>query len=219
MPRAFRVMWLFVLAAPAAWAQPTTGPAPAGPAPGAATAPAPAAMPAPTQVPVLGPTAGPMPAPVLEPPRPTMTGEQMLRQGQEYRREIEKSKLEIQAQVEQARGDKDVIRLNCLLDKLTQLNVNANIMDQSLQNLQQSIVRMDTSGQLHEYTRITIVNQKVQVLRTEADGCVGAETNYIGPTKVVVEVPPGLVEGIDQLPPVQPPIVVIDRPAPASAYQ
>ena len=204
MPRAFRVMWLFVLVAPAAWAQPSTGPVPVPPAAGAAAAPAAA------------------PAPAMEPAaplRPSMTGDQMVAQGQEYRREIEKIKLALQTQVEQAKADKDVIRLNCLLDKLTQLNVNANIMDQSLHNLQQSVARNDISGQLHEYTRITIVNQKVQVLNTEADACVGAETNYIGPTRVTVEVPPGLREGVDQVPPVQPPITAVDRPPPASTYQ
>ena len=148
-----------------------------------------------------------------------MTGDQMVKQGQEYRQELQKIKLEIQTQAEQAKADKDIIRLNCLLDKLTQINVNANIMDQSLQNLQQSVAKMDVSGQLHDYTRITIVNQKVQVLKTEADACVGAETSYIGPTKVVVEQPAGLQEGVDQLPPVQPPIGVIDRPPPASTYQ
>jgi len=196
-------MWLFVLAAPAAWAQPSTGPVPVPPAPGAA---APAATPAPAIEPAA-------------PLQPTMTGDQMLKQGQEYRREIEKIKLAMQTQVEQAKQDKDVIRLNCLLDKLTQLNVNANIMDQALQSLQQSVARNDTSGQLHEYTRITIVNQKVQVLSTEADACVGAETNYIGPTRVTVEVPPGLQEGVDQVPPIQPPVTAIDRPPPASTYQ
>ncbi len=207
MSRAFRAMWFFVLVAPAAWAQPTTAPAPTSP-------------PAPTAEPVLGPTAAPLPVPVMEPekPRPTMTGEQMLKQGQEYRMEIEKTKAAIQAQADQAKADKDVIRLNCLLDKLTQVKVNENIMDQSLQNLQQSIVKMDTGGQLHEYTRITIVNQKVQVLKTEADACVGAETNYVGPTKVVVETPSGLEEGVDELPPVYPP-VSIERPPPASAFQ
>jgi len=143
----------------------------------------------------------------------------MVRQGREYRATIESTKLQVQTQAQQAREDKDVIRLNCLLDKLTQLNANAIIMDQALHNLEQSLARTDTSGQLHEYTRITIVNQKVQVLKTEADACVGAETNYIGPTKVVVEAPAGLRDEVDQLPPMQPPISVVDRPPPASVYQ
>jgi hypothetical protein len=164
-----------------------------------------------------------MPAPAPAQPaaeaRPMMSGPQMLEQGREYRKEIEAIKLAVHEQVEAAKKDKDVIRLNCLLDKETQLKVNANIMDQALQALQEAVTRQDQGGQLHEYTRVTIVNQKAQVLKTEADACVGAETNYIGPTKVVVEAPPGLTDGVDQPPPPMPPITVIDRPPPASAYQ
>ena len=112
-----------------------------------------------------------------------------------------------------------MIRLNCLLDKLTQVNVNGNIMDQALQALQETVSRQDETAQLHEYTRITIINQKAQVLRTEADACIGAETNYVGPTKVVVEVPPGLQENADQPPPASPPFTAIDRPPPASPFK
>jgi hypothetical protein len=163
-----------------------------------------------------------MPAPAPAQPaaeaRPMMSGPQMLEQGREYRKEIEAIKLAVHEQVEAAKKDKDVIRLNCLLDKETQLKVNATIMDQALQALQEAVTRQDQGGQLHEYTRVTIVNQKAQVLKTEADACVGAETNYIGPTKVVVEAPE-VPDSVDQPPPATPPITVIDRPPPASAYQ
>ena len=99
------------------------------------------------------------------------------------------------------------------------MKVNGNIMDQALQSLQESVSRHDESAQLHEYTRITIINQKAQVLRAEADACVGAETNYVGPTKVVVESPPGLTATIDQPAPAAPPITIIDRPPVASPFQ
>ena len=151
--------------------------------------------------------------------KPTVSGPQMLEQGRDYRKEIDTIRLQIQTQIDQAKGDKDVIRLNCLLDKLTQLNVNANIMDQALQSLQEAILRRDENAQFHEYTRVTIVNQKVQVLRTEADACVGAETNYVGPTRVVVETPAGLQEGVDQPPPPSPPVPIVQRPPIASPYQ
>jgi hypothetical protein len=49
--------------------------------------------------------------------------------------------MQIQAQSEQAKADKDVIRLNCLLDKLTQAKVNGNMMDQAMQALQESVSR------------------------------------------------------------------------------
>jgi len=190
-----QVMWLFLLVAPVASAQsagagaPVPGPAPAAPI-----------VPQPEQ-------------------KLTISGPQMLEQGQEYRKEIEAIRQQIQTQVQQAKSDQDVIRLNCVLDKLTQVNVNANIMDQSLQILRESITRRDENGQLHQYTRITIVYQKVQVLKTEADACVGAETNYVGPTKVVVEVPAGLNDDVDQQSPPAPPVSIVERPPPSSPFQ
>ena len=189
-------MWLFLLVAPAVRAQPAGGEAPS-PAP------------APVDPSALQPT--------LQ--KSTISGDEMLAQGREYRTEIGAIIMQIQAQAEQAKTDKDVIRLNCLLDKLNQAKVNGNMMDQAMQALQESVSRRDESNELHEYTRITIINQKVQVLRTEADACVGAETNYVGPTKVVVESPPGLPATVDPPAPAAPPITVIDRPPVASPFQ
>jgi hypothetical protein len=198
MPRASKLIWFLLLVAPAALAaDQAVAPAPAGPAPEAPGPVAPAAQ-------------GPIEAKL------TITGPDMLRQGQEYRQQIQGIVFQIQNQSEQAKRDKDVIRLNCLLDKATQVRVNASILDQSLQSLQDAVSRRDESTQLHEYTRITIINQKAQVLRTEADACVGAETNYIGATKVLVETPPGITDNPDQPPPSEPPIV--PPPPVASPY-
>jgi hypothetical protein len=196
MYRAFKVMWLFLLIAPTALAQTAGGEVPA---------PAPAPV-----------------APVLVDPlavqKSTISGDEMLSQGREYRQQIQSITMQIQVQSAQAKADKDVIRLNCLLDKLNQVKVNANMMDQALQSLQDCVSRHDDSAQLHEYTRVTIINQKAQVLRTEADACVGAETNYVGPTKVVVESPAGLTASVDQPAAVAPPLTIIDRPTVGSAY-
>jgi hypothetical protein len=197
MRRVPRLFWLFVLVAPAALAQQQGGepqPAPSAPAPV-------------------------MPSEAQGPQRPSISGPQMLAQGREYRKQIEEIRLQIQEQVQQAKNDKDVIRLNCLLDKLTQVNVNVNMMDQGLQALEQAVTKQDEGGELHDYARLTIVHQKVQVLKTEADACVGAETSYVGPTKVIVEKPQGLVDTVDQPPAAVPPFTVIDRLPPASAFQ
>ena len=70
--------------------------------------------------------------------------------------------------VEQARKQKDIIRLNCVMDKLAQVKVSMNIGDEAMQELQQSAGRNDDGASLHEYTRMTIVDQKVQVLQNEA---------------------------------------------------
>ncbi len=189
MLRVFRVTWLILLAAPVALAAPASGDVSDN---------APAAV------------------DLSIPQKSTISPDAMLGQGREYRKQIETITLQVQTQVEAAKKDQDVIRLNCLLDKLTQVKVNGNMMDQALQGLQECIARRDESAELHEYTRVTIINQKAQVLRAEADGCVGAETNYVGPTKVVVEAPPGLQETVDQPPPAEPPVAIVDRPPPSS---
>jgi hypothetical protein len=166
------------------------------------------------------------PAPAPTPPeaapaavqKPSVSGQQMLDQGHEYRRQIEATVLQIQSQAQQAKADKDVIRLNCLMDKLNQARVNSMMMDQALQALQEAMSHREEGAQLHEYARITIINQKVQVLRTEADACVGAETNYVGPTKVLVETPPNLQEGTDDPPISVPPPPLVENPPPASPF-
>ncbi len=190
-------MWLFLAVAPVALAEPAGDKA-------GGTGPAQAESPAP----------GPSADPVLE-QKSMLTGPQMLDQAKEYRKEIEGIRGHIQNQVEAAKADKDVIRLNCLLDKLTQLGANSKIMDQSLQALQEVVIRRDEAAQLHEYTRITIIHQKAEVLRTEADACVGAETNYVGPTKVVTESPSGMPTGTEE--PI-PPFTGLNPPPPVSPF-
>lgn len=203
MIRISKLLWLVVLASPVALAAPVddNAPAPAAEAP-ATERPAPANAPTPVDLSV--------------PQKSTLSGADMLRQGQSYRAQIAAINQQIQKQIEAAKKDQDIIRLNCLLDKLTQVRVNGNMMDQALQLLQECVSRNDESAELHEYTRITIINQKAQVLRTEADGCVGSETNYVGPTKVTVEAPVGLQDNVDQPYPAEPPISVVERPVPAS---
>src|SRR5438045_7513795 len=74
-----------------------------------------------------------------------------------------------------ARRQKDVIRLNCVNDKLLQLKQLQNIGDQAHNNMQEAIVRGDEDARYHEFGRITIAYQQAQVLSSEADNCIGEE--------------------------------------------
>ena len=191
MSRRARFIWLSLLIAPVALAQS-----------GSPRAPAPAILP-----PAAGDTAVPQ--------RPTLSGPDMITQGKEYRGNMDKVVVELNALIEQARKQKDVIRLNCLMDKLMQVKASMNIADQALRRLQEAVTRRDEGASLHEYTRITIVNQKVQVLQNEGQTCVGAELNYIGATRVDVEAP-DLPEGVTD-PTLEPP--PLERPQSASIYR
>jgi hypothetical protein len=192
MCRRARLIWLSLLIGPVALAQPGSPGAPA---------PAPAAV-APAAVDGSGPQ------------RPTLSGPDMLKQGREYRANMDKIVAEQRGMLEQARKQKDIIRLNCVVDKVVQVKLNMNIADQAMQKLQEAVTRNDEAASLHEYTRITIVNQKIQVLQNEGQTCVGAELNYIGATRVEVEAP-DLPEGVTD-PNLEPP--PLERPPFASPY-
>jgi hypothetical protein len=138
----------------------------------------------------------------------------MLKQGRVYRVDMNRASAELQAMVEQARKQKDVIRLNCVMDKHVQVKANMNIADKAIQKLEEAVTKKDEGAALHEYTYITIVNQKVQVLQSEGQTCVGAELNYIGATRVEVEAPE-LPQGVTD-PSLEPP--PLERPTVATQY-
>jgi hypothetical protein len=123
--------------------------------------------------------------------RSNITPQEMTESATAYRTRMQAVLARIDAQLRDAREQKDIIRINCLMDKLVQARASAGNADKSYTNLQEAIGRGDQGASLHEFTRITIVNQNVQVLASEADACVGEELSYIGATRVDVEIPPG----------------------------
>jgi hypothetical protein len=90
---------------------------------------------------------------------------------------------------ELARREKDVIKLNCVNDKLLQLKQLQNIADQANNNMQEAIARGDEESRYHEFGRITISAQQAQALTTDARNCIGEDLAFLGPTQVTVEEP------------------------------
>jgi hypothetical protein len=148
--------------------------------------------------------------------RPTLTPQDMLNNAAEYQKRISEVLTRIQSLVETARKQKDIIRFNCLADKLVQVRANTNVSEKAISALQEAIGRQDDSTAFHEYTRMTIVNQNVQVLANEAEACVGEDLSYVGATRVDVQ-----VEGVpagDPTQPITPRIPTILRPPRSSPY-
>jgi hypothetical protein len=143
----------------------------------------------------------------------TLSPQDMVNQAREYRQRIEDINHQLQNLIEQARQTKDVIRLNCLLDKAAQIKADRSIIDGAIQSLSEAVQRQDEGASVHEYTRITIIHQKAQVLAGEAQACVGEDLSYVGATRVDVDVS-GVPPGDFTSPTLPPPI--IDRPPAAS---
>ncbi len=146
--------------------------------------------------------------------RPTLTPAEMVNQSKEYFTGMGQVVKRIQTLQEEAKRQKDIIRLNCVTDKLVQARVNMNIADQSMATLQESVAKNDEGAETHEFTRLTIVNQKVTVLGAEAENCIGEDLSFVGATRIDIEIDPN----IPQYDPTTPgsPFIDIERPPQAS---
>jgi hypothetical protein len=146
--------------------------------------------------------------------RSNLTPQEMVKQGNEYFKNMNDTVKRITDLQNQSKRQKDIIRLNCVTDKLVQAKVNITIGEQAMAALQENISRADEGGRTHEFTRLTIVNQKVTVLGAEAENCIGEDLSFVGATRVDVEIDPNLPT-VDVTQPANPQIDD-GRPPPAS---
>jgi len=122
---------------------------------------------------------------------------------------------DVLGKLEEARTSKDVVKLNCVNEKLTQIKGLLRISEQSDVNLQEAVARKESGTAEHEYTKVTIARDKVKQLRDEAEQCIGQLAFRTDENRSVeVEEPQDLPKGdptvIPQLPPFD------TRPPPAS---
>jgi hypothetical protein len=80
---------------------------------------------------------------------------------------------DVLSKLEEARNTKDVVKLNCVNEKLTQVKGLLRISEQSDVALQEAVAKREASSAEHEFTKVTIARQKVDQLRAEAEECIG----------------------------------------------
>jgi len=161
------------------------------------------------------PVAPPPPAPTtIEKASDVPDGEKLERSTQALgaMREVLRQVL---SKVEEARRTKDVVKLNCANEKLTQIKGLLRISEQADVSLQEALSRKETATSDHEYTKVMLARQKVGQLRAEAEQCIGqlafrTDENLF----VEVEEPENLPGGDPTRPP--PPDDILARPPPAS---
>lgn len=118
--------------------------------------------------------------------------------------------------VQDARDERDVVKLNCINEKLSSIKGLLKISEQSNVVLRESLARRDAESAEHEFEKISIAQRKCEQLLTESEACVGDLTAYAGATELEV-----IVEGIKADDPTKAPDVpvVVERPPAASPYQ
>lgn len=100
---------------------------------------------------------------------------------------------DVLGKLEEARNTKDVVKLSCVNEKLTQVKGLLRISEQSDVSLQEAVARKEASGAEHEYTKVTIARQKVELLRAETEECIGQLAFRTDENLTVeVEIPDGI---------------------------
>lgn len=116
--------------------------------------------------------------------------------------------------LELARAEKDIVRLNCVNEKLSSMKGLLKISEQADIALQEAVARRDKETANHEFTKISIAYQKVESLGVESEGCAGEALRYTGDTRVEVK-----VEGVPDQPPPEPEMMddILDSTPPAAS--
>lgn len=96
----------------------------------------------------------------------------------------------VMSMLDEARRERDIIRVTCLNDKLTQINAHLRTLQSRRQNLQEAVQTGDDGRRNHEFTVITVLGQHFTTLEQEANQCIGQDIFETGTTQVVTTIDP-----------------------------
>jgi len=146
----------------------------------------------------------------LTPAEQAAGGEQIVKQGEALSQRV-------RGLLDQARKEADIIKVTCLNDKLTQINANLRTASSRLGSMQKAA---DPDLRNHEYTVLSVLGQKFQVLDQEAGQCVGQDMFDTGATRVTTAIDESTIpdESPTEVPTIMPPsgVLLVAPPPPAS---
>lgn len=117
-----------------------------------------------------------------------LTPQEMVAQSKELMSQMRDVQRRVEGLQEVAKKQKDIIKLNCVNDKLLQVRGHVAVGDNAIKGLDEAVAKGDDGQRQHEFSRLSILHQKVGVLGTEAENCIGEDLSYVGSTKVDVDV-------------------------------
>lgn len=152
------------------------------------------------QEPEAAPTAPPV-APELQAQRDVqLSPAQMLQQAETFLPDMERGQRTVRQQLSKAREARDVVKVLCLNDKLTQINVAIRSATDRVTNLRAANTRSDADGARHEFTVLQVLRDRVRTLVTEANQCIGEETGFVGDSRLTVDIDPEIPDDPSDFP-------------------
>ncbi len=165
-----------------------------------------------------GPAWGQQIAPPPEPPasKSGLSDPQKLERAARHIDRMKEVVKQALSRLEDARDEKDIVKLNCVNEKLTQVKGLLRVAEQSDVALQEAAAHHDESTEV-EYSRIGIARTKVDQLRAEIEECIG-QLAFVVDQKTIVEVEQPKDQGSDPTN-WEPPPPPVARPPAASPFQ
>lgn len=108
----------------------------------------------------------------------------------------------VQALRDGASRQKDILKLNCVNDKLVQAKAQANVFETAHGNLIESAAKEDQHSTL--YLSIKVTTENVRTLRDEAEACSGEEIDFVGDAQVDVDIEGGVADDVNDATPGSP---------------
>ncbi len=93
--------------------------------------------------------------------------------------------------VAEARSRKDIVQLNCVNEKTTQVKGLLKISEQASLQMYEAIANSATDLSNHAFTKVSVAHRKSRVVRAEGEQCVGKDFLTAGNATVDVEVEDG----------------------------
>jgi hypothetical protein len=122
--------------------------------------------------------------------------------------------------LEQARAERDMVKLNSINDQLTSLKGLIRVAEQAELNLEEALLKHDDEAASREEEKLKIASVKSTALVQQAANAVGEVSVYSGETVVDVVQTEREKPGTRDIVRVYPPIIVAgERPPAASPYQ
>jgi hypothetical protein len=129
-----------------------------------------------------------------EPAEPTsqvreLSPQEMIADAERLGGEIQLVRGEVVTLQTEAREEKDMIRLDCIDDKLAQIDQLLLIVEAARADLGAAVASGDLEGRLHHHGLVAQAREKATAVRQEADGCIGEEMRFPGNADVDVTDP------------------------------
>jgi hypothetical protein len=123
----------------------------------------------------------------------------------------------VSKQLGEARNSRDVVKVLCLNDKLSQMDVALRSAQDRKASLTTAAQSNNTELANHEFTILTVLKNRADQLQAEANQCIGEEAAFVGATQTRTTIDPD-IPVVDQTPyPPTDPIFVSGPPLPTSA--